>query len=205
MFVQLVLVQPFEPPFSAMLLLAPAGAGVRCGEKFHKRTIDESALAAAAAPAPTAAPTTADAVLFTTLAISEQLVSDAELRTAQRGGAMPPPVPQTRSGTVHVALNEAERCTGTTAVGLAGSALVTVADRAGVVREDDGGSGGVLSSAERPNVIGVEEGRRRTGGVGGVVVVRCSGLVVVVIAVPTVPLVVGLVVVVAVVLVLGLK
>lgn len=79
---------------------------VRCGEKFHNRRspaatddVVEAALAAAAA--------TAVVVLFTTFAISEQFVSDADVRTFDDDPAAAAAV--TRSGTVHVALNEADR------------------------------------------------------------------------------------------------
>lgn len=79
---------------------------VRCGEKFHNRRspaatddVVEAALAAAA--------TTAVVVLFTTFAISEQFVSDADVRTFDDDPAAAAAV--TRSGTVHVALNEADR------------------------------------------------------------------------------------------------
>lgn len=117
---------------------------------------------------------------------------------------MPPPVavPVTRNGTVHVALNEADRWTGCcTAGGLAAGvvlAMVVVVVVLGqlallpaglgerssglmamlllvlLVCLPEGGSSfggdGVMSNADAPNVIGVDEGRRRTGGVGGVVV-----------------------------------
>lgn len=91
-------------------------------------------------------------VPLTTLAISEQLVNEAELRTL--GEAV------TLVGTVHEALNEAERCTWEP---FAAGCLAAVASSEVAT---------VWMMMELPlNVMGVEEGLLRIGGVGGVVIV----------------------------------
>lgn len=84
---------------------------------------------------------------LTTLAMSEQLVNDAELRTL--GAAV------TLVGTVQLALNDADRWTRVEPLATGCLAAGGCASRATKVEESF-------------NVIGVDDGLLRIGGVGGV-------------------------------------
>lgn len=108
------------------------------------------------------------------MAISEQLVSEADVRTVAVGGGGEA---HTRSGTVQLALNEADRCTGALTVGVEAAVVDDDADASEGVGDVAAGVVVVAvvgCSCSAASVIGVEAGRRRwrrTGGVGGVVVV----------------------------------